>query len=165
MDAVHDVATLDVLLGQFESYNSVSQLATIIPDLINQPLALEVVLAATDAPVQCIRLAFPDTAALFASALDGHYPTLLRRLADAPLLPALVAALDRETNLDLGRRRRKVHTALECLQILEDSAFPAARDATLNEDPDADDEDEDTTPFSRQKRRKKNKRAQRAELL
>ncbi|KZV77880.1 hypothetical protein EXIGLDRAFT_694092, partial [Exidia glandulosa HHB12029] len=125
MDAVHDVATLEILLGQFESYKSVPQLATIIPNLIKQPLALEVV------------------------------------LADAPLLPSLVAAFDRENNLDLGRRRRKVHSALECLHILEEAAFPAARNGTLNEDPDADDEDEDTAPFIRQKRGKK-KRAQRA---
>lgn len=177
MDAVHDVATLDLLLGQFESYKSVPQLAPIIPDLMKHPLALEVVLAgmwgrsavlddalnacrgtATDAPVQCIRLAFPYTAALFASALDGHYPTLLRRLADAPLLPV---EFDRDTNLNLGRCRGEVHAALECLQILADATLPATGNATSNEDLDVDEEDEDTRYFIRQKQGKK-KRAQRA---
>lgn len=172
MDAVYDLHTLDLLLDQFESVSSAPHLVRLLPELLKRPLALELVLAgvqafcrrtgvlihwtATDAPARCIRKFPYYNVAAFFTALNGCFPALIRRLADAPLLPALAFAFDRETNFKLGKCRTEMLAALDALRVLQDATFSSnfARDVE-------DDEDEDT-PFKTRQKQGNKKRAQRA---
>lgn len=103
MDAVHDVATLDLLLGQFESYKSVPQLAPIIPDLMKRPLALEVVLAGMSAVLpsgttRSMHAAAEQPQTRLCNASDSRFRTRLRsslRPSMATTQPSSVASQTR----------------------------------------------------------------------
>ncbi|EJD54497.1 hypothetical protein AURDEDRAFT_179643, partial [Auricularia subglabra TFB-10046 SS5] len=152
-----DRDSLELFLAEYHDCYSASKFSTLLPELLDKPLNLELVLSATEAPAACIRAAFPTSQLLLTTALHGQYPSLIARLARVPQLPL---PFDRDMIRDLDVASKDIVAALDALAALRDASFASDGGCgTADDSP----KDEEPAPFmkARQKQGSK-KRAQRA---